>query len=69
MADSEPLLVTDMNPTMEDINANAESEHQAQPEGKKPTNWWRRTVGLVWDSVEGDARNRRYVQKLDTFLL
>ncbi|ERT03321.1 uncharacterized protein SPSK_09073 [Sporothrix schenckii 1099-18] len=30
--------------------------------------WWRWLVGLVWDSVEGDARNRRYVQKLDLFL-
>jgi hypothetical protein len=36
---------------------------------KPKTSWWRWTVGLVWDSVEGDARNRRYVQKLDSFLL
>jgi hypothetical protein len=33
------------------------------------SSWWRRLVGLVWDSVEGDARNRRYVQKLDLYLL
>ncbi|KAJ9134340.1 Pantothenate transporter liz1 [Pleurostoma richardsiae] len=37
------------------------------PETKK-TSWWRRLVGLIWDSVEGDPRDRRYVQKLDTFL-
>lgn len=37
--------------------------------GSKQTSWWRRLVGLIWDSVEGDARNRRYVQKLDGFLL
>lgn len=37
--------------------------------GKDKTVWWRWLVGLVWDSVEGDARNRRYVQKLDWFLL
>ena len=35
----------------------------------KRSSWWRRLVGLIWDSVEGDARNRRYVQKLDGFLL
>ncbi|OAA57988.1 pantothenate transporter liz1 [Niveomyces insectorum RCEF 264] len=34
----------------------------------RPSSWWRWLVGLVWDSVEGDARNRRYVQKLDLFL-
>ncbi|EXJ77142.1 hypothetical protein A1O3_10300 [Capronia epimyces CBS 606.96] len=52
----------------------ADSERADSPleltsaESKKSTSWWRRAVGLVWDSVEGDERNRRYVQKLDTFL-
>lgn len=31
--------------------------------------WWRRLLGLFWDSVDGDPRDRRYVQKLDSFLL
>ncbi|KAI1612754.1 major facilitator superfamily domain-containing protein [Exophiala viscosa] len=53
---------------MADENANGGRELQALPESKKTTNWWRRVVGLIWDSVEGDARNRKYVQKLDTFL-
>ncbi|EXJ86334.1 hypothetical protein A1O3_03285 [Capronia epimyces CBS 606.96] len=39
-----------------------------EPTKTKTTNWWRRIVGLVWDSVEGDPRERKYVQKLDTFL-
>ncbi|KAF2496501.1 MFS general substrate transporter [Lophium mytilinum] len=30
--------------------------------------WWRKAVGLIWDSVEGDPRDRRYVQRLDTYL-
>lgn len=30
---------------------------------------WRRLVGFFWDSVDGDPRDRRYIQKLDTFLL
>ncbi|KAI8653906.1 MFS domain-containing protein [Fusarium sp. Ph1] len=29
---------------------------------------WRRLVGFFWDSVDGDPRDRRYIQKLDTFL-
>ena len=39
-----------------------------EPGPPRKSSWWRSVVGLVWDSVEGDARNRRYVQKLDTFL-
>ena len=42
-------------------------EHDAAE--PKKTSWWRRLVGLIWDSVEGDPRDRRYVQKVDTFLL
>ncbi|KAJ4289671.1 hypothetical protein N0V90_011000 [Kalmusia sp. IMI 367209] len=36
------------------------------PQGKT-TSLWRRIVGLVWDSVEGDPEYRRYVQRLDRF--
>ncbi|KAK1987053.1 pantothenate transporter liz1 [Colletotrichum cereale] len=31
------------------------------------SSWWRKAVGLVWDSVEGDPEYRKYVQRLDTF--
>ncbi|OTB00197.1 hypothetical protein M426DRAFT_268110 [Hypoxylon sp. CI-4A] len=37
-------------------------------ESQKPTSWWRRLVGLVWNTAEGDEKNRKYVQKLDSFL-
>ncbi|KAH6887546.1 major facilitator superfamily domain-containing protein [Thelonectria olida] len=38
-----------------------------QGEGeKRPT--WRRILGYFWDSLDGDTRDRRYIQKLDTFL-
>lgn len=40
----------------------------AQGESRK-TSLWRRVVGLVWDSVEGDPEYRQYVQRLDTFFL
>ncbi|OAP54783.1 hypothetical protein AYL99_11231 [Fonsecaea erecta] len=43
-------------------------QQETVPVPRKTTQWWRRVLGLVWDSVEGDARNRRYVQKLDSFL-
>ncbi|EME84980.1 uncharacterized protein MYCFIDRAFT_187776 [Pseudocercospora fijiensis CIRAD86] len=29
---------------------------------------WRRIVGLFWDSVDGPPRERRYIQKLDTYM-
>ncbi|KAI5922270.1 major facilitator superfamily domain-containing protein [Camillea tinctor] len=29
---------------------------------------WRRVVGYFWDSIDGDPRQRKYVQKLDTYL-
>jgi MFS transporter, ACS family, pantothenate transporter len=35
----------------------------------KTTSWWRKIVGYVWDSVEGDVEYRRYVQRLDLFFL
>lgn len=33
------------------------------------TSRWRRIVGLVWDSAEGEPRNRKYVQKVDAYML
>lgn len=33
------------------------------------TSRWRRIVGVLWDSFDGTPQERRYVRKLDTFLL
>jgi ACS family pantothenate transporter-like MFS transporter len=30
---------------------------------------WRRVLSFVWDSADGDPQYRRYVQRLDLFLL
>lgn len=30
---------------------------------------WRRVLSFVWDSADGDPEYRRYVQRLDLFLL
>lgn len=43
------------------------AEPSSEEKGK--TSVWRKLVGLVWDSVEGDPGYRRYVQRLDTFFL
>lgn len=30
---------------------------------------WRKFLGFFWDTFDGDLRDRRYVQKLDSYLL
>lgn len=30
---------------------------------------WRRWAGYFWDTLDGDVKERRYIQKLDTYLL
>jgi ACS family pantothenate transporter-like MFS transporter len=30
---------------------------------------WRRVLSFIWDSADGDPEYRRYVQRLDLFLL
>lgn len=57
-----------------DLNKNtkgASSLSIAEPssEEKGNTSVWRKIVGLVWDSVEGDPEYRRYIQRLDTLFL
>jgi ACS family pantothenate transporter-like MFS transporter len=37
-------------------------------EGTK-SSLWRRVLSFVWDSADGDPEYRRYVQRLDLFLL
>ncbi|KAL4815135.1 major facilitator superfamily domain-containing protein [Aspergillus spinulosporus] len=46
------------------------SEAPTVNEGSSPkkTSLWRRCVGLVWDTVEGEPEERRFVRKVDWFL-
>ncbi|KAF4126628.1 MFS transporter, ACS family, pantothenate transporter [Geosmithia morbida] len=39
---------------------------EGQTSVKRPL--WRRVAGVFWDSVDGDPRDKRYIQKLDGFL-
>lgn len=55
--------------TAKDYNTMSRTTEDAASQPPKNKSVWRRVVGLVWDSVEGDERNRKYVQKLDGFLL
>jgi hypothetical protein len=38
-------------------------------ESLKKQSQWRKVLGVFWDSVDGEQRDRKFVQKLDTFLL
>ena len=40
---------------------------ESDTETKSPL--WRRVLSFVWDSADGDPEYRRYVQRLDLFLL
>lgn len=57
---------SDLNKNVKDANSVAVFEPAAET---TKTSLWRRIVGLVWDSVEGDPEYRKYVQRLDTFFL
>ncbi|KAJ4320923.1 hypothetical protein N0V84_005627 [Fusarium piperis] len=65
----EPAVVVAGNSsssTDEDIAVQVPTNASEHTTVKRPL--WRRLVGFFWDSVDGDPRDRRYIQKLDTFL-
>lgn len=38
-------------------------------ESPKRVSVWRRLLGLIWDTFEGDPEERKFVRKVDYFLL
>lgn len=48
------------------VEANA-SEDSIEEVAK--STWWRKALGYIWDSAEGTPQNRKYVQKLDAYML
>lgn len=36
---------------------------------KPKSSRWRRIAGVFWDSFDGEPRERRYIRKLDSYLL
>lgn len=53
----------------QDLKTSAVVSNDSIDHEEKPSSWLRRTIGYVWDSAEGTPRNRRYVQKLDAYML
>ncbi|KAI0483391.1 major facilitator superfamily domain-containing protein [Xylariaceae sp. FL0804] len=43
-------------------------ESLSQSIQRHPTSRWRRVLGSFWDSVDGDPKQRKFVQKLDSYL-
>jgi ACS family pantothenate transporter-like MFS transporter len=41
----------------------------AASDTQKKSSLWRRVLSFIWDSADGDPEYRRYVQRLDLFLL
>lgn len=56
----------DMLNSDKDVASATVVDSHAEQEVK--TSWWRRIVGFVWDSVEGEPRDRKYVQKVDAYM-
>ncbi len=52
-----------------DVKISAVVSDKAIEQEFKTTSRWRRVIGYVWDSAEGTPRNRRYVQRLDAYML
>lgn len=48
----------------------ANEPNPSEVESKPPSRpLWRRVAGVFWDSFDGEPRERRYIQKLDAYLL
>lgn len=45
------------------------AESPAPPVTKSQSSLWRRVLSLVWDTADGDVEYRKYVQRLDLFVL
>lgn len=63
---ADPVMVSDLE---EDTNCREPTAEEASATAVVHISRWRKVVGLIWDSVEGDPEYRKYVQRLDTFFL
>jgi hypothetical protein len=62
-----PIETPDSNSTCTKNATTLEAPVRSDTETKSPL--WRRVLSFVWDSADGDPEYRRYVQRLDLFLL
>lgn len=65
----------EISPTVSDTNSKESStvtaENRVIPSRTEShsTLTWRKIVGLIWDTAEGDPEYRKYVQRLDLIFL
>lgn len=74
MSDSKTIAPVAVSDTTSDLDKNSKETRPLSitetPSGDvKTSSWWRKILGYVWDSVEGDPEYRAYVQRLDLFFL
>lgn len=72
MSDNKSVAPVAVSDTTSDLDKNAKDTtpvNAAEAIPDKSPSRWRKIVGLVWDSVDGDPEYRKYVQRLDTFFL
>lgn len=66
-------VTVDITPTSEDqtpqLTPEIEQQTSSSPSPAPPNSRWRCIIGIVWDTFDGTPQERRYVRKLDTFLL
>ncbi|KAJ0354211.1 hypothetical protein COL154_011816 [Colletotrichum chrysophilum] len=72
MSDSKAIAPVAVSDTTSDLDKNSKETRPLSiteiPSGDvKASSWWRKILGYVWDSVEGDPEYRAYVQRLDLF--
>jgi len=52
-----------------DVSSHSGIENHDHEDEDKTTSPWRKVVGLIWESAEGTPRNRKYVHKIDGYML
>lgn len=68
-------VTVDITPASEEQTPQLTPEIEQQttsspsPSTPAPNSRWRRIIGIIWDTFDGTPQERRYVRKLDTFLL
>lgn len=55
--------------TKDGLHATVAESTSTETGHAKQGSLWRRIVGVVWDSLEGEPEYRRYVQRLDRIFL
>lgn len=62
-------MAADKEVSTEVVSASTSQENIDREHEVKTTSWWRHILGYVWESAEGDPKNRKYVQKIDAYML